>query len=112
MNYDNITAVNLSADQPDGMFYIELTWTDDNHSEDGYTIYRKTSTQSEYSEIVSLGKNMFIYNDEYSNFEDGMTYNYKIDVYNTEAAETISSFRSITFHTGAKEISVLTKEEK
>ena len=81
------------------MFYIELTWIDNNHSEDGYTIYRKTSTQSEYSEIVSLGKNLFIYNDEYSNFEDGVTYNYKIDVYNTEANESSIIFSKKTWET-------------
>jgi len=101
MNYDDIDDVeNFDADQPDDMFYIELTWEDDNHSEDGYTIYRKTSSQSEYAEIASLGKNTYIFNDEYSNFEDGITYNYKVTVYNEAAGEEEDSFSSVTYDNG------------
>ena len=98
MSYDMITSVNLTADQPDDMFYIELTWTDDNHSEDGYLVYRKTSAQSEYTQIASLEKNIFIFNDEYSSFEDGVNYNYKVVVYNSDAGDTLSSFDSEVYH--------------
>lgn len=78
---------NLTATGGDGQ--VDLSWDDDSTSEDGFYVYRATSsgsTASDYSQIADLGANTTSYTD--SDVTEGDTYYYRVSAYSTDGGES------------------------
>jgi hypothetical protein len=70
---------------------IELKWTDNSDDENGFRIYRRTSS-STFAEIGTVGANITVYND--TTYTPKTTYYYKVCAYNAngEGCSSVISF--------------------
>jgi len=69
--------------------FINLIWTDNSISEDGFKIERKTTDTGTYSEIASVGANVTIYNN--TGLTGGTQYCYRVRSYNTAGNSAYSN---------------------
>lgn len=71
---------------------IELNWTDNSTSENGFNIYRATSSgnvKSDYVQIDTAGSNVTTYTD--TGLSENTTYYYRVTAYNTSGDSDITN---------------------
>jgi hypothetical protein len=90
----------LSGNSP-GNVTINLTWTDNSDTENGFYIYRSTtsgSTTGDYTQIDSVSPNTTSYSD--SGLQAGETYYYRISAFNDFGESSLSNEISVTANAG------------
>jgi len=71
---------------------IDLSWTDNSGSEDGFYIYRSTSSGSsvgDYTQIDSVGSNITTYSD--TGLDDGERYYYRVSAFSSNSESELSN---------------------
>ena len=72
-----------------GSSSIELYWTDNSTGETGFKIERKTSSETSWSSIATVGPNITTYSDR--NYFAGFTYDYRVKAYTSVCSFTTNS---------------------
>jgi hypothetical protein len=83
---DNLNAPSNFSGTATSNTEIDLSWTDSSNNEDGFKIYRSTTSGVQGSEIADLPAGTQSYSD--SNLLDTTTYYYEIVSYNSRATST------------------------
>lgn len=76
---------------------IDLSWTDNSDNEDGFYIYRSTSSgtsKSDYTQIDSVGSNTTSYSD--TGLSSGTTYYYRVSAFNSDGESSLSNEANTT----------------
>lgn len=71
-----------------------LTWTDNSSNEDGFYLYRKRGSSSNYYLVTTLAANATSYTD--TDVDPGYTYTYQLSAYNTDGESTKATSSTIT----------------
>ena len=83
--------VTLSWQSQAGAGQLQLAWTDNANSEDGFKIERKAGTTGTYTQVTTVGPNVTSYTD--FGLADGATYCYRVRAFNSagNSAYTLES---------------------
>ena len=114
-DYSNIVSASTSIEKPISpsnlqisnttTTSIEIEWKDNSYNEDGFVIERKGPSESNYSEIARVGKDVTRYKDENLNLLS--VYEYRVKAYNSAGYSNYSNSIGTLTQTGSFNAQIL-----
>ena len=111
--YSNDASTAISLNAPTNLItttvtssYINLSWSDNSNNEDGFKIERSSITNTNYTQIATVGSDILSYSD--TTATEGNTYYYQIRAFNSNTNSTYSNETFVTIPLTAPSLRAVT----